>query len=112
MDWSQRRGTAQLKRLADAIEDDATALPEGVRDLGQMYLAQIAGLNARAGCWLSDSGFTRGLVCDSLSAWQIWGIWMGRPHPVERRARSRLRCGRALASVDGDPVPGFGEARQ
>jgi transposase len=40
-------GTAQLKRLADAIEDGATALPEGVRDLGQMYLAQIAGLNAR-----------------------------------------------------------------
>ena len=40
-------GTAQLKRLADAIEDRATALPEGVRDLGQMYLAQIEGLNAR-----------------------------------------------------------------
>lgn len=41
-------GTAQLKRLADAIEDSDTALPEGVRDLGQMYLAQIAGLmNAR-----------------------------------------------------------------
>jgi transposase len=40
-------GTAQLKRLADAIEDSATALPEGVRDLGLMYLAQIAGLNAR-----------------------------------------------------------------
>ena len=40
-------GTAQLKRLADAIEDSNTALPEGVRDLGQMYLAQIEGLNAR-----------------------------------------------------------------
>ena len=40
-------GAAQLKRLADAIEDSATALPEGVRDLGLMYLAQIAGLNAR-----------------------------------------------------------------
>jgi len=40
-------GTAQLKRLADAIEDRGTALPEGVRDLGQIYLAQIAGLNAR-----------------------------------------------------------------
>lgn len=40
-------GTAQLKPLADAIEDRDTALPEGVRDLGQMYLAQIAGLNAR-----------------------------------------------------------------
>ncbi|MEO5613452.1 MAG: IS110 family transposase [Cypionkella sp.] len=40
-------GTAQLKRLADAIEDCGTALPEGVRDLGQIYLAQIAGLNAR-----------------------------------------------------------------
>ena len=40
-------GTAQLKRLADAIEDLDTALPEGVRDLGKMYLAQIEGLNAR-----------------------------------------------------------------
>ena len=40
-------GTAQLKRLADAIEDSNTALPEGVRALGQMYLAQIEGLNAR-----------------------------------------------------------------
>ena len=36
-------GTAQLKRLADAIEDSNTALPEGVRALGQMYLAQIEG---------------------------------------------------------------------
>ena len=34
-------GTAQLKRLADVIEDRDTALPEGVRDLGKMYLALI-----------------------------------------------------------------------
>jgi transposase len=40
-------GTAQLKRLADAIEDSGTALPADVRELGQMYLAQIDGLNAR-----------------------------------------------------------------
>jgi transposase len=40
-------GTAQLKRLADAIEDRAKALPEGVLDLGQMYLVPIEGLNAR-----------------------------------------------------------------
>ena len=40
-------GTAQLKRLADVLEDSDTALPEGVRDLGQMYLVQIAELNAR-----------------------------------------------------------------
>ena len=40
-------GTAQLKRLADAIEDSDTALPEGVRDLGRMSLAHIATLNAR-----------------------------------------------------------------
>ena len=39
--------TAQPKCLADAIEDSATALPESVRDLGQMHLAQIAGLIAR-----------------------------------------------------------------
>jgi hypothetical protein len=40
-------GTAQLKHLADAIQNSETALPEDVRDLGQMCLAQIAGLNAR-----------------------------------------------------------------
>jgi transposase len=41
------RGPAHLKRLADAIADDDTALPDEVRELGQMYLAQIEGLNAR-----------------------------------------------------------------
>lgn len=40
-------GTAQLKRLANAIEDSDTALPAEVRELGQMYLSQIEGLNAR-----------------------------------------------------------------
>ena len=39
-------GTAQLKRLADVLEDSDTALPEGVRDLGQMYLVQIAELRS------------------------------------------------------------------
>jgi transposase len=37
-----------MKRLADAIADSNTALPEGVRAQCQMYLAQIKGLNARA----------------------------------------------------------------
>lgn len=41
------RGTAQLKRLADAIQDQDTALPDDVRELGQIYLEQIEGLNAR-----------------------------------------------------------------
>lgn len=41
------RGPAHLKRLADAIKDSGTALPDEVRQLGQMYLAQIEGLNAR-----------------------------------------------------------------
>ncbi len=40
-------GTAQLKRLADAVEESDTDVPEGVGDLGQMSLAQIAGLKAR-----------------------------------------------------------------
>ena len=38
-------GIAQLKRLADAIEDSDTVLPAEVRESGQMYLAQIEGLN-------------------------------------------------------------------
>lgn len=41
------RGPAHLKRLADAIEDVDIALPKTVRELGQMYLEQIEGLNAR-----------------------------------------------------------------
>jgi transposase len=41
------RGPAHLKRLADAIADDDTALPDEVRELGQMYLEQIACLTAR-----------------------------------------------------------------
>jgi len=41
------RGPAHLKRLADAIAGDDTALHAEVRDLGRMYLGQIEGLNTR-----------------------------------------------------------------
>ena len=41
------RGPAHLKRLADAIADNSTELPDEVRELGQMYLEQIDGLTAR-----------------------------------------------------------------
>ena len=41
------RGTAQLKRLADAIAEPANRLSDAVRDLGRMYLAQIEGVAAR-----------------------------------------------------------------
>ena len=41
------KGPAHLKRLADAIADDDTALPDEVRELGQMYLEQIEAPNAR-----------------------------------------------------------------
>jgi transposase len=41
------RGTAHLKRLADALADPTIALPEGVRDLGRIYLEQIDGLDRR-----------------------------------------------------------------
>ena len=41
------RGPAHLKRLADAITDNDTALPKSVGELGQVYLEQIKGLNAR-----------------------------------------------------------------
>ncbi len=41
------RGPAHLKRLADAIADDNTALTDEVRELGQMYLEQIDGVTAR-----------------------------------------------------------------
>lgn len=41
------RGPAHLKRLADAIAEDDTTLPDEVRELGQMYLEHIDGLTAR-----------------------------------------------------------------
>ena len=41
------RGPAHVKRLADALADEDTALPDGVRDLGQIYLDQIDRLTAR-----------------------------------------------------------------
>lgn len=41
------RGPAHVKRLADALADEDTVLPDGVRDLGQIYLDQIDGLTAR-----------------------------------------------------------------
>ena len=41
------RGTAHLKRLADALVDPSVSLPRGVRDLGRLYLAQIEVLEAR-----------------------------------------------------------------
>jgi transposase len=41
------RGPVHLKRLAEAIADNDTALPKSARVLGQVYLEQIEGLNAR-----------------------------------------------------------------
>ena len=41
------RGPAHLKALADVIADGDTALHPEVRDLSQVYLEQIEGLNAR-----------------------------------------------------------------
>lgn len=41
------QGSANVKRLADALEDDSVCLPEAVRDLARLYLEQIEGLNAR-----------------------------------------------------------------
>ena len=42
---------------------------------------------ARARCGLLDSGFSFGMIRDSLFARQIWGSGMGKPHPVELRER-------------------------
>jgi len=41
------RGPAHVKRLAAALTDEDIALPDGVRDLGQIYLDQIDSLTAR-----------------------------------------------------------------
>ena len=41
------RGPAHLERLTDAISDDDTALPDDVRELGQVYPEQTDGLSAR-----------------------------------------------------------------
>lgn len=41
------KGAINVKRLADAVSDEAVHLPEGVRELAQVYLAQIEGLNVQ-----------------------------------------------------------------
>lgn len=41
------QGPAHVKRLSDALANDDTVLPDGVRDRGQIYLEQIDGLTAR-----------------------------------------------------------------
>jgi transposase len=41
------KGAIHVKRLADAVADETIGLPEGVRDLAQVYLTQIEGLNVQ-----------------------------------------------------------------
>ena len=41
----------------------------------------------RAYFCLSDSGFPNWVRCDSLPSRQIWGLQMGKPHPIELRTR-------------------------
>jgi transposase len=43
------QGPAHVKRLADAIADDTSRLPPTVRELGQLFLEQIAALAAKIG---------------------------------------------------------------
>jgi transposase len=39
------KGAIHVKRLADAVLDETVGLPDGVRELAHVYLAQIEGLN-------------------------------------------------------------------
>ena len=41
------KGAIHVKRLADAVADETIGLPEEVRELAQVYLAQIKGLNVQ-----------------------------------------------------------------
>jgi transposase len=41
------KGANRVKRLANAVADETIGLPEGVRELAQVYLAQIEGLNVQ-----------------------------------------------------------------
>src|SRR5690606_34848294 len=43
------QGAVQVKRLADAINEDTSQLPTMVRDLSQLYLEQIESLTAKIG---------------------------------------------------------------
>jgi transposase len=43
------QGLAHLRRLADAIADDTSRLPTTVRELGQLFLEQIASLDEKIG---------------------------------------------------------------
>ena len=41
------KGAIHVKRLADAVADETIGLLEGIRDLAQVYLTQIEGLNVQ-----------------------------------------------------------------
>ena len=41
------KGAIHVKRLADAVADEAIDLSEGVRELNRVYLEQIEGLNVQ-----------------------------------------------------------------
>jgi transposase len=41
------KGAIHVRRLADAVSDEVVHLPEGVRGLAKVYLAQIEGLNVQ-----------------------------------------------------------------
>ena len=41
------KGAIHVKRLADAVADEAIDLSEGVRELDRVYLEQIEGLNVQ-----------------------------------------------------------------
>ena len=43
------RGAAHVERLADAVEDADSKLPEPVRELGALLLVQVAGLDEKIG---------------------------------------------------------------
>jgi transposase len=61
---------------------------ESCRD-HQTPIAPISCLerDIRAYFCLSDSGFPNWVRCDSLPSRQIWGLQMGKPHPIELRTR-------------------------
>jgi transposase len=63
------------------------AVPVGQRPKPAIFSHLAESLAARAYFCLSDSGFPNWVRCDSLPSRQIWGLQMGKPHPIELRTR-------------------------
>jgi len=81
-----------------------------------LRIGNVAGADVlllRARCGHSDSGFPRGLICDSLCPWQMLGVIDGQATSYAATSAGCGFCrGRSHAPGCGRAVPGFDQVRE